>query len=87
MDRLPRQRAKGIAHDYRIDITLLRIDDPSDHPVEVAAIVDWELALHPHRSAPEVRARTSAGHAALQPCRRPTRPLCRARQNVRLTWW
>jgi aminoglycoside phosphotransferase (APT) family kinase protein len=43
-DRLPRQQATGIVHgDYRIDNTLLRIADACDRPVEVAAIVDWEL--------------------------------------------
>lgn len=43
-DRLPRQHATGIVHgDYRIDNTLLRIPDTADVPVEVAAIVDWEL--------------------------------------------
>lgn len=42
--RLPRQQATGIVHgDYRIDNTLLRIPDSADLPVEVAAIVDWEL--------------------------------------------
>lgn len=43
-DRLPRQHAIGIVHgDYRIDNTLLHVPDTSDRPVEVAAIVDWEL--------------------------------------------
>lgn len=43
-DRLPRQQATGIVHgDYRIDNTLLRVPHTPDLPVEVAAIVDWEL--------------------------------------------
>lgn len=40
-DRLPRQESTGIVHgDYRIDNTLLRLDD---RPA-VAAVVDWELS-------------------------------------------
>ncbi|WP_228942495.1 phosphotransferase family protein [Nocardioides sp. Leaf374] len=42
-ERLPEQRSTGIVHgDYRIDNTLLRV--PATGPVEVAAIVDWELS-------------------------------------------
>lgn len=42
-----RQRSTGIVHgDYRIDNTLLALDDGSDDPVvpRVAAVVDWELS-------------------------------------------
>lgn len=39
---LPEQRAVGVVHgDYRIDNTLLRLDDGVPH---VAAVVDWELS-------------------------------------------
>ncbi|WP_067663114.1 phosphotransferase family protein [Nocardia miyunensis] len=39
---LPGQRCSSVVHgDFRIDNTILRI---ADHPIRVAAIVDWELS-------------------------------------------
>ena len=39
---IPEQRSSGIVHgDYRIDNTILRLDEG---PVSVAAVVDWELS-------------------------------------------
>lgn len=44
-ERLPRQAATGIVHgDYRIDNTLLALDDLGSAPPTVAAVVDWELS-------------------------------------------
>ncbi|HEU5037965.1 MAG TPA: phosphotransferase family protein [Nocardioides sp.] len=42
---VPAQRSSGIVHgDYRIDNTILRLDDDREDHVEVAAVVDWELS-------------------------------------------